>query len=107
MVPAGCVTPATNEMRTVWVVQLFASDVQLRLVASSRRALHPGWKKPGRRLLSRAAGKLEEDNLFGIRKWNSSCTNAGAKSSQKMDKFEKLKRSCSCGIGEVRPRMTM
>src|ERR1041385_2131789 len=89
MVPAGCVTPATNEMRTVWVVQLFASDVQLRLVASSRRALHPGWKKPGRRLLSRAAGKLEEDNLFGIRKWNWICTRIRAKAFQKLNIFDK------------------
>jgi hypothetical protein len=27
-------------------------------------------KKPGRSLLPRTAGKLEDDNLFGIRKWN-------------------------------------
>jgi hypothetical protein len=29
--------------------------------------------------------KLEEGNLFGIRKWNLSCTKAGAKTSQKLD----------------------
>jgi hypothetical protein len=29
--------------------------------------------------------KLEEGSLFGIRKWNLSCTKAGAKTSQKLD----------------------
>jgi hypothetical protein len=44
-------------------------------------------KKPGRRLLSRAVGKLEDDNLFRIRKWNQNCTKSGAKTFQKMDIF--------------------
>jgi len=66
-------------------LQMFSSG----FVASSRRALHPGWKKPRRRLLSRAAGKLEEDNLFRIRKCNSACTISYAKTFQKLNIFDK------------------
>jgi hypothetical protein len=49
-------------------------------------------KKPGRSLLSRAAGKLEQDNLFGIRKWNLSCTKTGAKTFQKLNIEPKIRK---------------
>jgi hypothetical protein len=84
MVPAGCLAPTAKEVSTAlkWCrvsgVQLFSNLLCTKQPEASIRAV----KKPGRSLLSRAAGKLERHNLFQIRKWNLSCTIAGAKKIQ-------------------------
>jgi len=79
-------------MRTVRVVQQCGfSDLNLPALCTPEFRIRAE-KKPGRRLLSRAAGKLEEDNLFRIRKWNSRCTTSCAKISQKMEYRTKIRK---------------
>ena len=99
MVPAGSATPAANEKCTVLGCAAFwFSDVEPACVVQTPDVRIRAVKKPGRRLLPTTGGKLEEDNLFGIRKWNWSCTILSAKTSQKMDILQNSEGSCGRGI---------
>jgi hypothetical protein len=64
------ITRCDIEVCTVCAVQLFVVfGCQVPVVAARTLGIRDE-KKQRRSLLSRAAGKLEEGNLFRIRKWN-------------------------------------